>query len=472
MAVYHVRIPGALVFEVELAADADGEDCLTEVCRRLGVIEVDYFGLHIVRDRSRTPSCWINLRNRLMPQMGTSGSAGVFRLHLKVKFFVEPHLLLQESTRHLFYMYVREELKSGRLTCNPDIATRICGLIAQAKFGDHWPSVLAEPSYPHLPNTVPQRVSEEHIARRSTTRSTCEYLMLQLALKLKGLGLEWHKAQGVRGDLLHVSVGTNAVVVQREDGTKMHRILFLAIQKASVTRRLLSLEMTAPCGNAWKTELQLFSSQTASNLYRSIIEHHAFYSCDTVTMAVKNQCSRTFKNHLVSLLFSESTAIRKTYYFDVQRTAREAYEHFRRVLYHAVHALEIGGDISGTENSQVRFSVDMKSGMPGDQIEGNEFEGGILTEHQQQRDGTQWDDETVVACATCQEKAEAWQRQQEAFLCVMCCQQEVGVVFCPCGHVICCEPCASHIQVCPVCRHDVERIQQIYLPVGPFLPEA
>uniref|UniRef100_A0A8C4WQV9 Myosin regulatory light chain interacting protein b n=1 Tax=Eptatretus burgeri TaxID=7764 RepID=A0A8C4WQV9_EPTBU len=316
------------------------------------------------------------------------------------------------------------------------------------------------------------RVSEEHLAQRSTTRSTCEYHILQLALRLEGLSTEWHKTRGVQGDVLHVSVGTDAIVVQREDGTEVQRILFLTIQQASVSRRLLNLEVTAPCGDVWKTELQLCSSQAASNLYRSIIEHHTFYSCDTVTIAVKDQCSCTLKDHLASLLFSESTATRKTYDFDVQRTAREAYEHFRRVLYHAAHALEIVGDLAGTETSQAQFSVDMKSGTPGDQIEGNELGGEILTEHQQQRDGTQWNDKTVVACATCQDKAEAWQRQQEAFLCVMCCQQEVGAAFCPCGHVICCEPCASHLQVCPVCRHDVERIQQIYLPVGPFLHEA
>lgn len=65
------------------------------MCRRLGIIEVDYFGLQFTG--SKGESLWLNLRNRISQQMD---GLAPYRLKLRVKFFVEPHLILQEQTRY------------------------------------------------------------------------------------------------------------------------------------------------------------------------------------------------------------------------------------------------------------------------------------------------------------------------------------------------------------------------------------
>lgn len=65
-----------------------------QVCERLGVIEVDYFGLQFIG--SKGESLWLNLRNRISQQVD---SVSLCRLKLRVKFFVAPHLILQEQTR-------------------------------------------------------------------------------------------------------------------------------------------------------------------------------------------------------------------------------------------------------------------------------------------------------------------------------------------------------------------------------------
>ncbi|MEQ2165451.1 hypothetical protein GOODEAATRI_016994 [Goodea atripinnis] len=64
------------------------------VCRKLGIIEVDYFGLQFTG--SKGENLWLNLRNRICQQMDNVTPC---RLRLRVKFFVEPHLILQEQTR-------------------------------------------------------------------------------------------------------------------------------------------------------------------------------------------------------------------------------------------------------------------------------------------------------------------------------------------------------------------------------------
>ncbi|KAG8261572.1 myosin regulatory light chain interacting protein [Homalodisca vitripennis] len=66
-----------------------------QVCSCLGISnESDYFGLkyHSVK----APDVWLNLRNPIERQ----GVAGVppYRFCLRVKFWVPPHLLLQDTT--------------------------------------------------------------------------------------------------------------------------------------------------------------------------------------------------------------------------------------------------------------------------------------------------------------------------------------------------------------------------------------
>lgn len=70
--------------------------CWWQVCRKLGIIEVDYFGLQF--SGSKGENLWLNLRNRISQQMDNLTPC---RLRLRVKFFVEPHLILQEQTRYV-----------------------------------------------------------------------------------------------------------------------------------------------------------------------------------------------------------------------------------------------------------------------------------------------------------------------------------------------------------------------------------
>ncbi len=70
--------------------------CWWQVCRTLGIIEVDYFGLQF--SGSKGENLWLNLRNRISQQMDNLTPC---RLRLRVKFFVEPHLILQEQTRYV-----------------------------------------------------------------------------------------------------------------------------------------------------------------------------------------------------------------------------------------------------------------------------------------------------------------------------------------------------------------------------------
>lgn len=52
---------------------------------------------------------------------------------------------------------------------------------------------------------------------------------------------------------------------------------------------------------------------------------------------------------------------------------------------------------------------------------------------------------------------------KEARLCKICMDNEVGIVFLPCGHLATCVNCAPNLQDCPVCRSSIKATVRTFL---------
>ncbi|XP_059489798.1 death-associated inhibitor of apoptosis 2-like [Neocloeon triangulifer] len=50
----------------------------------------------------------------------------------------------------------------------------------------------------------------------------------------------------------------------------------------------------------------------------------------------------------------------------------------------------------------------------------------------------------------------------EAHLCKVCLDEDVGVVFLPCGHLVSCVQCAPNLSLCPVCRKEIQASVRTY----------
>ena len=55
------------------------------------------------------------------------------------------------------------------------------------------------------------------------------------------------------------------------------------------------------------------------------------------------------------------------------------------------------------------------------------------------------------------------QRLKEARICKICMDSEIGVVFLPCGHFICCVQCAPSLRDCPLCRQSIHGTVKTYM---------
>ncbi|XP_022530002.2 E3 ubiquitin-protein ligase MYLIP-B [Astyanax mexicanus] len=417
--------PDGVVMEVEADPKANGEDCLNKVCQRLGIIEVDYFGLQFTGTKGE--SLWLNLRNRISQQVDSMSPC---RLKLRVKFFVEPHLILQEQTRHLFLMHVKEELVRGSLSLDSDQVVELCALLGQAEFGDYNQNT-AEYFYTQIYGVEPatdiiNSVTERHRELEGLSQASAEYQALQLVSSLENYGVEWHWARDTEGQRVAIGVGPKGLLICKEDFTPITRFIYPAIQMATQSGKNVYVTITKDDGDNLVLLFKFITTSAASGLYRAITEIHAFYRCDTVTSAVMMQYSRDFKGHLASLFLNENIDLGKKYSFDIQRTSKEVYDRARRAL----------------------FSAGLKKDaqQPG------------LSPCSRTHAG---DEEEV-----CRQKL---QRLQEALTCVLCCDAEIDCALCPCGHVICCQNCANQLQHCPMCRLEVNRIQHVYLPTSKSL---
>mmetsp|Transcript_151244 Transcript_151244/g.262108 ORF Transcript_151244/g.262108 Transcript_151244/m.262108 type:complete len:556 (-) Transcript_151244:51-1718(-) len=56
------------------------------------------------------------------------------------------------------------------------------------------------------------------------------------------------------------------------------------------------------------------------------------------------------------------------------------------------------------------------------------------------------------------------QEATKRMLCVVCLDAEIGSVFLPCGHVVCCTNCADTCDACPCCRQAIKRKTRAFFP--------
>ncbi|XP_041041092.1 E3 ubiquitin-protein ligase MYLIP-A isoform X1 [Carcharodon carcharias] len=430
----YVTRPDSVVMEVEVDPKANGEDCLNQVCHRLGIIEDDYLGLQYSANKGET--LWLNLRNRISQQIE---GMPPYRFKLRVKFFVEPHLLLQEQTRHQFFLHVRDDLLSGRLHCSPEQAVDLSVLLAQVEFGDYNQNT-AKYSYEdlctnELNTTILNSIVARHKGLEGMSQCTAEYRVLQIACTLEHYGVEWHSVKDGDGQKMMIGVGPDGISVCKENLSLINRISYPIIQMATQSAKNVYLTITKESGSSIVLMLKLISTRAASALYRAITETHAFYRCDTVTNAVMMQYSRDFKGHLASLFLNENINLGKKYVFDIKRTSKEVYDHTRRALYNAGIVDFVPHDQDG-QNSPLKSSEH--------ELNCNSCEG--------------------LSCQQSQALQEKLRKLKEALLCMVCCGEEINTAFCPCGHMVCCNSCANQLQACPVCRSGIDHIQHVFLP--------
>lgn len=53
--------------------------------------------------------------------------------------------------------------------------------------------------------------------------------------------------------------------------------------------------------------------------------------------------------------------------------------------------------------------------------------------------------------------------KEKPYLCKICFENNLEIMFIPCGHVVCCRDCNTRILFCPICKREVKQTKRAYI---------
>lgn len=488
-----VSKPDSVVIEVQVDRNAIGQDILDKVCESIGTVEKDYFGLQY--STNKVDTLWLNLRNRVVSQVSWQST---LRLRLRVKYFVEPHYLLQEVTRKLFYTQLKQNIFDGKLTMPSDVLPKALAAIAQSEIGDQnqvnrhnlldsYATLFTFADVDADFNMV--EVIEEHHQLSGTSKTAAVSQFLYIVSALPQYGMEPYSVKldvaTSTADLTSYSINSNTSTTNHEESSANNRsspaasmltssrqqsleevkfcigprgiemtdlngpeqkiIPFRAVQLANSFGKQIDLHVFQDDGSVRTIVLRSSSECQGNALYRIITEMLAFYTWDTVHANVRGQHSLDFKGHFIALFRPKNVPdADKQYIFDIQRTAREVHDNARRVLYKRQQKLKINiGKLTTSSSASRHHQYSSQA------LKTNVNINNTTTQHQE-----------------CEELRERMRVIEDALTCHICCDREIECAFVPCGHQLCCKDCASRCTTCPLCRVPISENLTVFLPVS------
>uniref|UniRef100_A0A3Q0S256 Ezrin a n=1 Tax=Amphilophus citrinellus TaxID=61819 RepID=A0A3Q0S256_AMPCI len=145
--------------EFSFHPNTTGKQLFDQVARTIGLREIWYFGLQFVDTRGFMT--WLNSEKKVMSQEVKKETPLQFKL--RVKFYPEDAAeeLIQDITRRLFFLQVKEEILGEDIYCPPETAVLLASYAIQAKYGEYNKSVH-QPRYLASERLLPKRVLDQH----------------------------------------------------------------------------------------------------------------------------------------------------------------------------------------------------------------------------------------------------------------------------------------------------------------------
>ncbi|KAI1301383.1 Tyrosine-protein phosphatase non-receptor type 14 [Halotydeus destructor] len=122
--------------ECTLSATSTGQECLDDVCQRLGIQDCRYFGF-LFRTKQGAYQ-WLDVEKPVKKQLDKLADS--WRIYLKIQFFVpDIDMLCDDISRSHYYLQLKTQFIEDRLKCSHEEATRLAAYSLQSEFGDYQP---------------------------------------------------------------------------------------------------------------------------------------------------------------------------------------------------------------------------------------------------------------------------------------------------------------------------------------------
>ncbi|TKR78360.1 hypothetical protein L596_019172 [Steinernema carpocapsae] len=122
--------------QIEIEPDWTGRHLFDTVCRIIGLREIWYFGLQYTNKKGY--SCWLQMDAKISKQDVPKQEDGSMAFLFLVKFYPEviEEELIQDITKHLFFIQIKQSILSMDLYCSAEASVLLASYAVQAMKGD------------------------------------------------------------------------------------------------------------------------------------------------------------------------------------------------------------------------------------------------------------------------------------------------------------------------------------------------
>ncbi|KAM4731411.1 FERM, ARHGEF and pleckstrin domain-containing protein 1-like isoform 2-T2 [Anableps anableps] len=278
----HVTIRVRMLDDTEelfdISQKASGKVLFDLVCSHMNLIEGDYFGLEFQNHQKMM--VWLDHIKPIIKQLRRPKNT---TLRFSVKFFPPDHAqLLEELTRYLFALQIKQDLSCGRLTCNDTSAALMVSHIIQSEIGDfdesYCRSHLLNNNY--IPDQMPliDKIMEFHSKHIGQSPAESDFQLLEVARKLEMYGIRLHPAKDREGTRLSLAVAHTGILVFQTH-TRINAFNWSKIRKLSFKRKRFLIKLRPDLNSSYQDTLEfLMASRDCCKVFWKIcVEYHAFF---------------------------------------------------------------------------------------------------------------------------------------------------------------------------------------------------
>lgn len=272
--------------ECTLSSQSLGQECLSNVCQRLGLQQPQYFGLRFLSKKGTF--WWVDLQRPLKKQLDKYALESC-NLYLGVMFFVsDVNILHDEVTRYHYFLQLKSDILEGKLHCNEDQTILFASYSLQAEFGDHDPERHTTEyltNFGLLPkqmaltkenrDAILERVILNHRSLQGLSQQLAEVYYIMEAQRLSGYGLECFAAKDPNGNAVIIGVSLMGIHIWYLNSQPSVYFPWNQILNLVHHKRCFGIEHH----NSSKV-LQTFleDSHLAKYVWKTCIQQHCFYT--------------------------------------------------------------------------------------------------------------------------------------------------------------------------------------------------